>query len=409
MTGRQKIEAALSPAGTTQTPAVICYEGIYVRDHWEQLTRLPWWYAHEPDVERQVAWRREAFAATGQDWFDLPACPSRAERAELRIEAGAGGVWLANRRTARRQRLQKPLVGGWSHEGGVHSVHADRLPESIADVDAMVPEPGEFDAERFVAEGRADLARALLAEFGHRLYPIASVSSPLWGCYERWGFEGMMLLVATRRDLVRRACERFLARRLRSIRTAAALGAAGMWVEDCMTDMISPEAFAELAVPFLQRLIEAIRAYGMKSIYYFCGNPAGKWDMLLDAGADALSLEESKKGFVIDIEEVVHRVAGRCCVLGNLDAINLLPNASDDQLRAEIARQLAAGRRNRGRFIMSIGSPVTPGTTVRRVRHYCEVVRELGEAGPEHLTRDNRGEKIPRAGMHALPLTGRNS
>jgi len=46
-------------------------------------------------------------------------------------------------------------------------------------------------------------------------------------------------------------------------------------------------------------------------------------------------------------------------------------------LRAEIARQITAGRRNGSRFIMSLGSPVTPGTPVVRVRRYCELVREL--------------------------------
>lgn len=119
-------------------------------------------------------------------------------------------------------------------------------------------------------------------------------------------------------------------------------------------------------------------AEGLASIYYYCGDPTGKWDALLDAGADALALEESKKGFRIDIEDVVERVAGRCAVLGNLDAIDLLEHGSEAELRAEIARQIAAGRRNGGRFVMSLGSPVTPGTPVARVRRYCDLVRDLG-------------------------------
>jgi uroporphyrinogen-III decarboxylase len=84
---------------------------------------------------------------------------------------------------------------------------------------------------------------------------------------------------------------------------------------------------------------------------------------------------------VIDIEDVVERVQGRCAVLGNLDAMNLLPNASEEQLRAEISRQIAAGRRNGSRFIMSLGSPVTPETPVKRVRLYCDLVHELGGVG----------------------------
>jgi len=74
----------------------------------------------------------------------------------------------------------------------------------------------------------------------------------------------------------------------------------------------------------------------------------------------------------------VERVNGRLTVLGNLDAIRLLEKGSEAELRAEIARQIAAGRRNGSRFIMSLGSPVTPGTTVDRVRLYCDLVHELG-------------------------------
>ena len=77
MTGRGKMEAALSPEGTSEVPAVVCYEGIYVRDHWRQLTNYPWWYAQAPDIDRQMLWRREAIERTGQDWFALPSFYSR--------------------------------------------------------------------------------------------------------------------------------------------------------------------------------------------------------------------------------------------------------------------------------------------------------------------------------------------
>ncbi len=101
----------------------------------------------------------------------------------------------------------------------------------------------------------------------------------------------------------------------------------------------------------------------MSSVYYYCGNPAGKWDLLLAAGADALSLEESKKGFT-------HRHRGRGGASATAAApcwatwtpSRVLQDGSEATLRAEIARQIAAGRRNGSRFIMSLGSPVTPGT-----------------------------------------------
>ncbi|MGQ9555404.1 MAG: uroporphyrinogen decarboxylase family protein [Anaerolineae bacterium] len=377
MTGREKIEAAFSLEGTPEIPAVICYEGIYIRDHWSQLTDHPWWYAQSPDIEQQLAWRRDVITKTGQDWFYLPSWYERKRREDLRIEVRPEGVFRVSGSTGAAEKLEEPQVAGWNAEGEMESIHPEHLAETWEEIDALVPLPPVFDSEAAVADGRADLAKALLQEFGH-LFPIYHVGSPLWLMYNLWGFEGMMVMIASRPELVSYACERQLVHTLNSVRWAAALGAAGIWIEECLTDMISPQTFATLNVPLLRCITDEIRSLGMKSIYYYCGDPAGKWEHLLSVGADALSLEESKKGFEIDIEDVVGRVEGRCTVLGNLDAINLLERGSESELRTEIARQIAAGRHNGSRFIMSIGSPVTPGTTVARVRRYCDLVHALG-------------------------------
>jgi hypothetical protein len=342
---------------------------------------LPWWYRHAPDIERQLAWRHRVIARLGLDWMELPFCTPRAEREVLAVEERADGVFVVNRQTGHARRLEREAVGGWSEPYARSAQAVPALPESREQIEAEIPLPGQFEPAEILTSGRADLAQALLRETANSIFPIVHVSAPLWDCYNRWGFEGMMVMVAKRPDLVEYACDRRLGGLLRDVQAAAALGAGGIWIEDCMTDMVSPAAFARLNVPFLRRLTEGIRALGMRSIHYFCGNPGGKWDLLLATGADALALEEGKKGFEINIEEVVERVGGRCTVLGNLDAIHLLEQGSEDELRGEIARQIRAGRRNGSRFIMSIGSPVTPGTPPARVRLYGDLAHELGSRG----------------------------
>jgi len=378
MTGRQKIESALSPSGTNEIPAVICYEGIYIRDHWEQLTSCPWWYQYSSDIEHQIQWHRDVITRTGQDWFYLPFFYSRDERKNISIETNSEGVFQIDKRTDRKYRLSKPQVAGWSESGGLHSHHPQCLIDTFDEIDNAIYISEDFDPKWSIMSGRDDLALRLLDEFSD-LYPISHVGSPLWHTYQIWGFEGMMTMIAEQPDLVKHACKRFLIQNIRSIQQSAMLGSAGVWIEECFTDMISPKAFEEINVPVLKILVEEIRKTGMKSIYYYCGNPSGKWDQILSVGADAISLEESKKGFVIDINDVADRVQGKCAILGNLDAIHLLPNSTEDELRKEIVRQIHAGCRNDGRFIMSIGSPVTPGTTVDRVKLYCDIVHESGK------------------------------
>ncbi|NCO35446.1 MAG: hypothetical protein AUJ92_17725 [Armatimonadetes bacterium CG2_30_59_28] len=377
MTGREKIEAAMSSEGTKEFPAVVCYTGIFIRDHWDALTDCPWWYQFSPDLDRQLEWRMDVIEKTGQDWFGLPAFMSHQEREDVRLDVRPDGVYRMSAGAGGEEKLERPRVAGWAPPSTVQSIHPARPATTPNEIDRLIPAPVRRSREEFLAAGRTDLAARLLEKHGRTHYPTSSVASPLWHCYSVWGFEKMMTLVATRPDLVEYACQRNLAHCLQQLCEAAWLGVQGIWIEECLTDMIAPDAFARLNIPYVRRIVEEIRALGMHSIYYYCGDPAKKWDLILSIGADAISLEESKKGWRIDIEEVASRAQGRCAALGNIDAIDVLERGTDDQLRAEMRRQIIAGRRNGNRFILSLGSPPTPGTPVERVRRYCDLAREL--------------------------------
>ncbi len=375
LTGRQKIEAAFSREGSREFAATVCWEDVFVRDHWEQLTASPWYDQYSPDLERQMAWRRKALAHTGQDLLLVPSFYSRQERAHLTIADQPEGVFLIDQANGTRKKLEPPVLGGWSRSGQLESVRTARLPTTPEELEAAVALPAPTDTERIATDGRADLAHALIQ--AHQLYPIMYTDAPLWYLYELWGFEGMMTLIGERPDLVERACPHFTARTLDTVREAAMLGAAGVWIWEGFTDMISPQAYETLSVPWVRRVVEECRRLGIQSIHNFTGNPAGKLDAILSVGADALALEESKKDFVVDINELAAYVDGRCTLFGNLDAIGILQNGSDTQLRVAIAEQIAAGRRNQNRFVVCLGSPVTPATPVDRVRLYCDLVREM--------------------------------
>jgi len=378
MNGREKVEAAFSPEGSPEFAVMVPYESIFVRDHWSQLTRHPWWFEQSPDLADRMACLEEIIPAIGHDFMEIIPCPSRRYRQSHRMAVRPGGVFIEDTLTGQSEALVQPVIGGWEGMQPGYLGPVENPPQSIAEIEQMTPQLSPFDRESFIAQGHADLARWQLETFGADHYPFDYISTPFWSCYHLWGFAGTMAMVAHHPDLVRYACDRHLAHILQRVQQSAALGAAGVWIEDCMTDVISPAAYRELNLPYLNRLVAEIRSLGMHSIHYYCGNPMDRLDMLLESGADALALEESKKGFVVDILKIADFVQGRCTLFGNLDAINLLPQADEAALRAEIARQVAAGRRNRHRFVISLGSPVTPGTSLQRVQEYCRWSRELG-------------------------------
>ena len=163
------------------------------------------------------------------------------------------------------------------------------------------------------------------------------------------------------------------------INHAKFLGAGLVWIEECYTDMISPEVFKSVTLPYIRAVTEKIKELGLKSIYYFTGNPDKKLDIIIDSGADALAFEEGKKGFLADVEQISEAVNSRKVLFGNLDSIAVLQDGDTDDLREAIKRQLKAAKKNRYRFVVSTGSPPTPSTPPGKIKLYCDLVHEMSK------------------------------
>jgi hypothetical protein len=375
--GREKVLAAFEPEGASEIGAVSCYDSLFIRDHWFALTDVPWWYAFSGRAEWEVAWAQAYVTKSGLAWLQVRPCPSRVEQARQRYEQRADGVWRIDAESGEEVRLVEPRPSGTNTSSAI-SRHSDldALPRTEAQIDALISQAASFERETFLAEGRRDAAAAIREATGLFLY--GSIAAPLWAFYDLLGYEGMMLFLATHHELAAYAAERILWNQIQRIAMISALGTDAVWIEECLTDQISPDLFWALNVPVMRRLVRAVGAAGLRSIYYYCGNPHDRLDAILAIGADAVHFEEGKKGFDVNLEEIAQRIAGRCTLFGNLDAITVLPDASEAVLRRELARQLKIGRASGGRFVMSTGSPITPGTTVERVRRYTDLVRELG-------------------------------
>lgn len=376
MTGRQKILDAMSPRGTASTPIVLCYPEIFLRDHWEQVCSEPWWRMHDPDPDMGVRIQRELLAVTGEDRYRLWLGVPRETVARYRLEGQGSEARRIDTLTGQDEVILRPPPGGFvsPHDA---AYERESVLTSREQIDELMPLPPEETRETLAADGRDEKLRRLREAFGATHLAWTQISTPLDPLPFIFGFTNLMIALVDQSDLVRYAAERALAIQLRRVRTWRAAGAELIFLQECSGDQISPAMYRETFLPLTRQLTQAIREAGLLSIHYFCGNPNDRLDLLMQSGADALSLEESKKGFTIDMAEVAARVDGRMALVGNLDAIHLLEHGSLDDLRREVARQLAAGRRNAGRFLFGIGSPVTPGTPAGRVRALADLVHDL--------------------------------
>ncbi|MBN2583346.1 MAG: hypothetical protein JXL80_09765 [Planctomycetes bacterium] len=377
MTGREKILAALSPQGTRHTPIIVCYSEIFMRDQWENVTDVPWWGMHSQDIDMAVQVHRDLLAVTGEDRVRLWMSAPRDDRRRYSIEGiDAERAKRIDTVTGEVEELLRPPPGGFVSHGD-EGWSRNRDFTSREQIDEALPLPPAETAESLAADGRSDKPRRMLAEFGGEKMPWTQLPSPWDPLFKLWGYEGLLIACAEQPDLVEYACRRVVQCTLNRMATWKAAGVELIWIEEGASDQISPEQHRRLILPHMQDLTAALREAGLKSLYYFTGNPNDRLDVLLASGADALSLEEGKKGYAIDLGEIVRKVDGRMALVGNLDAMSLMEHGSDDEVRTAVARQLEAGRINGGRFLFGYGSPITPGTPVARVRMVADTVHEL--------------------------------
>lgn len=374
MTGREKIAAAFSAEGSAEIPVVTCYPTIFERDHFAELTSLPWWFEYETDAVKRAQVVESLTMATDIDWFCMPSGAALAEQQHICIAVKPEGVFRIDDRSGHSQQLFPPLVSGNLRVISEEQPVIDDLQQFLSE---QIPHVRPFQE---LQAGEERLPALLMSSLGQKKMPIMHLSSPLWWSSEIMGYEQWFTYLATDAEVIYQACWRLLDAAREHIKYAKALGCQVIWIEECLTDQIGPQRYQQYNLPLLRALTGAIKDAGLHSVYYFCGDPWPTWDLIIQSGADALSFEESKKGFAIDIAEVVERVQGQFTVLGNLDSIGILEQGTAAELRGEVRRQLEAGRRNGNRFIMSTGSPITPHTPVSRVCEYVQLVREYGNS-----------------------------
>ncbi len=231
------------------------------------------------------------------------------------------------------------------------------------DVDERVP---VVTAEELLSRGDYDLPRRVVEDCGYEWFVSTILDTPFSDAYDLLGFQGLMLSQVERPDLLHHLLQRKLLQIQEEMQAWSAVGAHGVYVQEVFTgaDLISPRSYDEFVFAYNQPYFHHMSGLGLLPIHYVCGDVVPRLERIAELDIAAVAVEESKKDFQIEIDEVIDRVAGRVSVLGNVDAVRFGLNSPLEAMAAEVKRQVRAGRRARG-FVVSTGSPFPLDTNPR--------------------------------------------
>jgi len=243
-------------------------------------------------------------------------------------------------------------------------------------------------AETLIEEGRTDWVEAVVKRFGDEKFILSQIGNPLEAACDFMGPMPSIRLFMKNPTLLKQLVGRTADATIEEIKAYAKMGVDGVWAWEWYTgEVISPAQFEAIGKPAIERCIRAAQQLGLKYILYPTG--VGKdwqagFEIILDMKPDGIHLEESKKGFDTDLSWQANVLKTRglqdeITLFGNLDAINIVQEGTSEELETEVKRQIEVGRNEYGgRFVMDVGSPITPETSLERAIEYMNLVRKHG-------------------------------
>jgi len=159
-----------------------------------------------------------------------------------------------------------------------------------------------------------------------------------------FGMESYFIKMYTNPEIVhavtRRVTDFYLETNKRYIQQAKQYLTAGFFSLDFGTQLaplVGPGLFDEFILPYLRELIDQFKSEGLKFALHSCGAIDPLIPCLIDAGVDILNPLQAK-AVGMDAENLAKKYGGKLIFMGGIDAQELLPLGTPEQIREEVLR-----------------------------------------------------------------------
>ncbi|MFC1525275.1 uroporphyrinogen decarboxylase [Candidatus Latescibacterota bacterium] len=234
-----------------------------------------------------------------------------------------------------------------------------RQAEALRIFDPHAELAGVMDTVRLI---RSELPPSVpLIGFAGAPFTLATYLAEGGGAKE---FTHLRRLLRTDRDTALLMMDRLTEVCIAYLQAQVAAGAQAIQVFDTWIGALSRADFADVALPYLQRIFASLESVEVPRIYYANG-ASHLVDMLDQVGADVLSLD-----WRVDLAEVRKRLDGRRALQGNLDPCALFGSPEDIDRSARSILDSTASFPH----IFNLGHGVLPDTPVDNVRRLVDTV-----------------------------------
>ena len=225
-------------------------------------------------------------------------------------------------------------------------------------------------------EGRMPLHLEAIRQVKEKLGDSTAVAGRIGAPFSTlgllFGIEPLMFSLYDKPEFIKEGMTKFSDFIIKWGQAQREAGADVLWVGDCLAGsaFVSPEIFAEFALPFADNVIKELKKTGVFLIYHACETSLPHIKLEAQLSADAINL-----GTGIEIREVKEQIRQKKCLMGNLDPINLVRDSAPEQIRAATAQMMEKNKTDDG-YIFSTSEGITDDTAEENVIAMMETAKK---------------------------------
>jgi uroporphyrinogen decarboxylase len=225
------------------------------------------------------------------------------------------------------------------------------------------------------------MARALEA-VGKEVPVTGALTAPFTNASFLIGAENLARITLKNPQAVHRLCEVSLETNLRYAEAMLKIGCTPSLTDPMSSStLISPGQFREFSLPYLKKLIDCIHGRGKAVTLHICGKTHPVWELMADAGADCLSIDNEAS-----LSEAKTKVGHRVRLMGNVPPASVMLQGSCGEVRSAVRECVSQAHNSPRGYIVASGCSLPTETPFANIDAMMNAVREIGyplnESGP---------------------------
>lgn len=156
-------------------------------------------------------------------------------------------------------------------------------------------------------------------------------------------------------------CTQFLLAYCRALKET---GATGVIMAEPAAGLLSDDDCRTFSTEYVRRIVDAVQDESFSVVLHNCGNQGQCTQAMIDTGAAALHF-----GNAIDIRSALETCPADVPVMGNLDPVGILKQATPEDVYRRTAELLEATR-GYANFVLSTGCDVPPQVPAENIRSF---------------------------------------